>query len=170
MRVNDMTGQRFGRLQVVSRNGSTKSGKAMWLCGCECGEQTTVAGDNLRSGHTTSCGCVHKEASSEIFSKLTLSHGMSKTPEYRTWSQMKDRCENDNHHAYHRYGGRGITVCERWRESFENFLEDMGARPDGLSIDRIDNNGNYEPSNCRWATDIEQANNRSTSAKYKVAA
>ena len=160
MKTIDLTGQRFGRLTVLHRDGSTSCRHAAWKCQCDCGEVRTICGKHLRSGNTKSCGCLNRELLSE---GLATTHGMTRHGReagvYGSWRSMRERCQNSNatHYAY--YGGRGVTVCERW-ESFENFLADMGPRPEGLSLDRINNEGNYEPGNCRWATRKQQAHNR----------
>ena len=163
MKALDLTGKRFGRLVVLHRDGSTPGRDAAWRCRCDCGEVRTIRGQCLRSGHTKSCGCLHREFSSERLPRLATKHGMARHGRvagiYKSWQAMRERCKNPRHHAYANYGGRGITVCERW-ESFENFLADMGPRPEGLTLDRIDNEGNYEPGNCRWATRLQQRHNR----------
>lgn len=156
-------GKRFGRL-IALRSLVIKKKKSIlhWECICDCGGSAIVSTDNLRRGNTTSCGCYKKEKTSERL----LKHGDNrsnnkKTPEYRAWYSMKTRCYNSNIKRYADYGGRGIRVCERWLSSYENFLEDMGRKPSSQhSLDRIDNNLNYEPSNCRWATHSEQNNNK----------
>lgn len=145
-------GKTFHKLIVLEEKGRDNYHNILWLCKCVCGNYKVVTGSHLRSGHTKSCGCTKR---------MQTIHGGSYTPEYTAWLGMKSRCYNSNHNRYIHYGGRGITVCDRWKDSFENFLADMGKRPsENLSIDRIDNDGNYEPSNCRWATGKVQILNR----------
>lgn len=151
----DLLGKRFARLTVISHAGRVKR-KTRWLCVCECGNEIETTADSLQRGDAKSCGCLHREA----VGTAARTHGRSGTPEHSIWKAMIRRCYNQNVKEYFRYGGRGIVVCERWR-SFENFLADMGERPSAEhSIDRKDNNGNYEPGNCRWATRKQQGRNK----------
>lgn len=155
----DLTGRIYGRLKVVSFAGITDK-KTLWLCLCECGKYKKILQYSIMHGITKSCGCISIEKG-----RARGTHReTNKTKEYKTWAEMKFRCLNKTSTSYHHYGGRGITVCVRWIESYENFLADMGRAPTkDHSIDRINVNGNYEPSNCKWSTDCEQANNRRNS-------
>lgn len=148
----------FGRLTVIADCGQTDKSYSIWLCHCDCGKEKVIKGRQMTSGSTISCGCVQRESAA----KLNAIHGCGgrkkKTRAYNAWRAMMQRCYNENFIRFPNYGGRGITVCERWRGSFVNFLEDMGEAPTNKhSIDRFPNvNGNYEPSNCRWATREQQ--------------
>lgn len=155
----DLTGQVFGRLTAIRR--IEKSEPSKWLCQCQCGAIKEVQVSKLTLKKTQSCGCLHKE----LLSAMSSKHKMSNSSEYRIWAGMKRRCHSPVCHKYEHYGGRGITVCDRWLNSFERFYEDMGPRPSPRhSIDRIDVNGHYEPRNCRWATTTEQRRNTRVNA------
>jgi hypothetical protein len=150
----DLTGQIFGRLTVISTGDKNKRRMYYWICRCDCGKVCKVRGDQLRSGGTKSCGCLHID----VVTKHGYNRVGKETNIYRVWSGMLQRCLNPNHKFYDRYGGRGIKVCDRWLK-FENFLADVGEAPAGKSLDRIDNDGDYAPNNYRWATRFEQMNN-----------
>lgn len=156
----ELTGKRFGRLIVLERDSSPKKERgACWLCRCDCGEHTIVPSISLRKGSTQSCGCLRNQRVSETHNV----HGMTGTTTYVVWQGMLSRCDN----GIKNYGERGISVCERWRK-FENFLADMGERPKGMSLDRIDNDGNYEPGNCRSADGPTQHRNKRTNVFITV--
>lgn len=154
--IKDMAGLRFTRVVVLNRTASDRNGNARWACLCDCGTQFETHGFNLRNGSTKSCGCLTTE---QLIERETR-HGRSGTPEYLSWAGMFQRCNNANNVRYHRYGARGISVCERWKD-FAIFFADMGERPSSAhTLERIDGNGNYEPGNCKWATKADQNRNK----------
>ena len=160
--IKNEVGKIYGRLVVVERSPSV-GGKAMWLCRCSCGNTKTVSGDSLRQGKVRSCGCFQQESRTKA-----RTHGMSRSPTYRSWQEMRVRCNDKFAISYANYGGRGVRVCKRW-DRFENFLADMGVRPKGAFLERKNNNRNYTPKNCVWATRLQQNRNKrsNVTVEYK---
>lgn len=156
--IKNEVGNKYGRLFVASDAGCDKFGNKQWHCICDCGNEKVIIGTNLRKGLTKSCGCLHKEIAREE-GKKTATHGRALTPAYRTWVAMVRRCTKPTDQAFWRYGGKGVTVCDRWLNNFENFYADMGDRAEGMTLDRINPFRGYSPDNCRWADSKTQANN-----------
>jgi hypothetical protein len=171
--THELTGRLFGKLMVIGRHGSDKLGKKLWSCSCACGAMAIADTSSLMRGKKLSCGCLKAELDKSFGkrAKPRIRHGMSKRPEYSAWKTMRVRCSpKATGHDLHNYFLRGIRVCERWQR-FESFIEDMGFRPSvNHSVDRIDNDGNYEPGNCRWATTSEQQTNKRRSTRKKPGA
>ena len=161
--------QKFGRLTVLRRSTKAdRSGSVFWICKCDCGNEVAVRSDLLKRLHTQSCGCLKKEAVSAALKLAKTTHGFTNTVEYRIWKGIKSRCSDPNNQAYHLYGGNGITICDEWKDDFMAFYNDMGPRPSLYhSIDRKENDKGYSKDNCRWATHIEQANNRTNNRRFK---
>ncbi len=158
----DITGRKFGRLTVLHRASYTGY-SALWMCRCDCGKEKAVRSMHLRSGASASCGCVRPRFIGRV------KHGESRrSKEYTTWLSIVGRCHNPNNTSYDRYGGRGIRVCERWRANFSVFLADMGRRPNGHSIERMNNDGDYTPDNCKWIHSSLQGKNRSTTTQITL--
>ena len=159
MKPLDLVGEKFGRLTVIERT-ENKGSKAAWKCICDCGGFTVAVSHDLISGHTQSCGCFQKE----MTSKASKTHGMRFTKIYHVWQSMKDRCFNPNNKRFNDWGGRGITVCDEWKNDFQAFYDHVSQLPhfgeEGYSLDRINNDGNYEPGNVKWSTQHEQCRNR----------
>lgn len=162
MRKLDLTGLRYGRLRVTAP-AESKGGQSRWKCLCDCGKETVAFLGNLRRGHTISCGCER----SIVTTREKTKHSMYGTPTYKSWSAMLTRCNNPKAPKYKDYGARGISVCEAWSK-FEAFLADMGVRPEGTTLGRRDNDGNYEPGNCKWETAVEQGRNKRNTTLYEV--
>lgn len=161
----DLAGQKFGKLTVIEQKGVSKYGHATWLCKCDCGNRSVVLGRNLRNGNTSSCGCLQRERAGRPIEKTTLAKEYSRL--YCVWWGMKVRCYNPKHKGYHRYGGRGITVCDEWINDFQSFCDwamangyDENAPRGKCTIDRIDNDKGYSPANCRWVDMKVQNQNR----------
>lgn len=168
--IDNLTGKTFERLTVIGLSEKrAKNGGCYWVCKCRCGSERLIRGDCLKSGRLKSCGCYLAETRKTLHIKHGYAISDNVHPLYRVWQSMRERCFNHKARFFHNYGGRGITVCERWKESFENFLEDMGsAWKRGLQIDRIHNDGNYEPLNCRWSTRREQNRNKRTNVVLTI--
>ena len=164
----DITGSTFGRLTVLGENGNTPWGQAKWLCVCQCGNKITKIGGELRRGKSKSCGCLHLENLKRNFTTHGHLREGKHSATYISWANMKARCLNLKNKGYHNYGGRGISICEHWINSFDAFLKDMGPKPSLLhTLERIENNGNYEPANCKWATREEQCRNKRTTRWFE---
>ena len=160
----NLIGHKFNRLIVISEAPSNKRGRSVWLCRCDCGQSKFILGNSLMMNLVKSCGCLNNEKRAERF----FIHGMSGTKEHKSWKNMIQRCTNPKNKHWKDYGERGIKVCDRWLESFSNFYKDMGNKPKGLTLERINNNGNYCKENCKWATIKENVNNRRCSVKNRM--
>lgn len=174
-KVHDLTGQRFGRLLIIERNGSNKNGRAMWRCRCDCGEEVTILGSMLINGKAMSCGCLRRERSREALTKIATKHGGKYDRLYNVWVGMKKRCYLPSNSSYYNYGARGITVCDEWLNDYQAFKEwaykngyEDDAEKYKCTLDRIDSNGIYCPDNCRWVDALQQANNRRDNVKIRL--
>ena len=161
MQEINLSGKIFGRLEVMYKDGRNKANRPLWLCQCDCGNRISLTKNALTTGNTKSCGCLFKE----LLIKRQTTHGKSDTLTYRIWQDMKDRCINPKHHCYDNYGGRNIKVCDHWL-SFENFLKDMGEKPEGLTLDRTNNDIGYCKKNCNWVTIQDQSRNKRSTLRY----
>lgn len=165
----DLTNKKFARLLVINRDFSAN--RTAFFCQCDCGKVKSIRSAHLIDGKIQSCGCLHSERAAKRIYKMhekNIKTGISNSPTYQSWCGMKQRCTNPRSNFFSYYGGRGIIICPRWIDSFENFLVDMGKKPHGHSLDRIDPNGNYEPNNCRWATRKQQQNNLRSNRVYEI--
>ncbi len=167
MRAVDITGQTFHYLTAIKPIGSSKGSGVIWECLCKCGKTTNVTTKSLRRGNTKSCGCLNSERVIAR-NKAGALHGMTKTRTWISWDSMIQRCTNPEHKSFDNYGGRGIKVHPAWLDEFSTFYKDMGERPAGTTLDRINSAGDYEPGNCRWATPQEQGNNRRNNISLTV--
>lgn len=163
----DITGDVFGRLTAREITGKDKHRGTLWLCTCVCGNEVVVRSSALRRGNTVSCGCYKKEVNAASLRNRRTTHGQTRTPSFRSWESMQQRCYNPHSGQFQWYGLRGVMVCDAWKgeKGFDNFISDLGRRPLGKTLDRIDTDGNYCPDNCRWVLPKQQANNRTNNVR-----